>query len=83
VGGITARRSARPGGVQGAEYGAGGAAFFDEVLGLVHRVAEGCDGRGAMGITFEPRDGLDGVLDVREENPGKELVKRLAGFAGK
>jgi hypothetical protein len=44
-------------------------------------VAEGFDGRGALGFGIESRDGINGLLDVREHGPVEELVKRLARVA--
>jgi hypothetical protein len=70
------------GGNKGTKNGTGSAAFFDEVFGFVHRLAERCDGRGAMGIVFEASECFDGVLDVGEHGPGQKMMEWLAGLAG-
>jgi hypothetical protein len=69
-------------GPQCAEDGAGGAAFFDEVIGVVDGVAQGCDGRGAVGIIFEAREEFEHIVDVGERGPGDQVVKGDAAAIG-
>ena len=70
-------------GLEGSEDGLGGAAFFDEVFGGLHRFYQGGDGGGDEGVPGDLAVGVGPELDFRGRGPAVELAGKFRDLKGR